>query len=424
MDHYGKGTLTNGYGVNGTVVNRTTGTINNAYGIYANMSNASTGKISNGFGVYVAPPGNSAGGKFSNYTGLYIANPSAVTGAYGLYSAGGKNFFAGNVGIGTSTPGANLEVNGTAKFDGLVTFKSGQTFPGTLTGITPGAGILSSGGSNPTLSLNTVVTNGLYAQLDGWEYYLGEPANQPWLTHRSIQFQHHCHHRVWLERGHRWQLRWRFQHRLHWWQRRIRAYGEGGNSSVSSGAGGYGLYVTGGASSGTNGESANGIMAYGGTSSNTDITPGSGVVGIGGTSLDPTQTGGFGVWASGGTDNSGGVGGIGLYAGGGTGTTAAQQGYAALFDGIVEVGSLFNTQINTNTLLLGSPTGCSSGFVGIGIGSSSFADCAHYALLSEGTNTIINRPLAAAVSISGSEWLRSQRDVLSPPAAPSPSPAT
>jgi hypothetical protein len=34
------------------------------------------------------------------------------------------------IGLGTKTPGATLEVKGTAKFDGLVTFASGQTFPG------------------------------------------------------------------------------------------------------------------------------------------------------------------------------------------------------------------------------------------------------------------------------------------------------
>ena len=152
LDHYGKGTLTNGYGVNGTVVNRAIGTINNAYGFYANMSNASTGKINNGFGVYVAAPSNATGGTFSNYTGLYIGNPTAVTGAYGLYSAGGKNYFGGNVGIGTSAPGANLEVNGTAKFDGLVTFKAGQTFPG--------AGTVSSVASGPGLTGGPITSSG------------------------------------------------------------------------------------------------------------------------------------------------------------------------------------------------------------------------------------------------------------------------
>ena len=39
----------------------------------------------------------------------------------------------GNVGIGTTNPAANLEVNGTTKFDQAVTFGGGQTFPGAAT---------------------------------------------------------------------------------------------------------------------------------------------------------------------------------------------------------------------------------------------------------------------------------------------------
>jgi hypothetical protein len=38
-----------------------------------------------------------------------------------------------NVGIGTTTPAATLEVNGTARFDSLVSFATGQTFPGAAT---------------------------------------------------------------------------------------------------------------------------------------------------------------------------------------------------------------------------------------------------------------------------------------------------
>jgi hypothetical protein len=70
------------------------------------------------------------------------------------------------VGINTTTPSATLEVNGTAKFDNLVNFASGQIFPGTLTGITAGTGINVTGSkTNPTVGINTTFANQFYAQL-------------------------------------------------------------------------------------------------------------------------------------------------------------------------------------------------------------------------------------------------------------------
>jgi hypothetical protein len=76
----------------------------------------------------------------------------------------GNLIVSGKLGIATSAPTANLEVNGTAKFDGLVTFASGQTFPGTgtgtgaITGITAGSGLKGGGTSGAiTLSLDSTV---------------------------------------------------------------------------------------------------------------------------------------------------------------------------------------------------------------------------------------------------------------------------
>ncbi|MGC1371370.1 MAG: hypothetical protein WA824_04455, partial [Candidatus Sulfotelmatobacter sp.] len=79
-----------------------------------------------------------------------------------LYEAGGNE-----IGIGTTTPAATLEVNGTAKFDGLATFNSAQTFPGTLTGVTAGTGISVTGSkTDPTININTTFANEYYPQLD------------------------------------------------------------------------------------------------------------------------------------------------------------------------------------------------------------------------------------------------------------------
>ena len=64
----------------------------------------------------------------------------------------------GLVGIGTPAPGATLEVNGTAKFDGLVTFAPGQPFPGGagVTSITAGTGLTTGTGPNPITTSGTL----------------------------------------------------------------------------------------------------------------------------------------------------------------------------------------------------------------------------------------------------------------------------
>ena len=117
------GTASYAYGIFANAV-ETAGSLGAGYGLYAEAQGAMT----NAYGVYSAVT-NYGSGKPVNGYGLYIA-PLSVTGtSYGLYQGGtsDKNYFAGNVGIGTSTPSALLEVNGAAKFDGAVNLSGGIT---------------------------------------------------------------------------------------------------------------------------------------------------------------------------------------------------------------------------------------------------------------------------------------------------------
>jgi hypothetical protein len=102
--------------------------------------------------------------------GFAVANERMRIGAAGGVSVGnsyvgtdpgaGNLIVSGKVGVGTTAPAAVLEVNGTAKFDGLVTFDSAQTFPGTgkgtITGVTASSPLTGGGTSGTvTVGLNT-----------------------------------------------------------------------------------------------------------------------------------------------------------------------------------------------------------------------------------------------------------------------------
>jgi hypothetical protein len=76
-----------------------------------------------------------------------------------------------NVGIGTRSPATTLEVNGTAKFYGAVTFAPTQTFPGTITGASTGSGLQA---NDSTMSLITSCANGQVLTWNGSGWQCGD----------------------------------------------------------------------------------------------------------------------------------------------------------------------------------------------------------------------------------------------------------
>jgi hypothetical protein len=108
--HTGTATLDNANGLMGWLQNTSTGTITNANSIITGFDNNGAGTISNGYGIQIAAPTNGGGGTITNYYGLYVARPTVAATNYAIYSAGGTNYFGGNVGIGTASPGSLLDI--------------------------------------------------------------------------------------------------------------------------------------------------------------------------------------------------------------------------------------------------------------------------------------------------------------------------
>ena len=112
--------------------NTTTG-----YGFRATPILTSSGAMGAWQAFEARTPTISGSGGIASAYGLYV-QPQKVTGVgagFGVYETGASdiNYLAGSLGIGTATPSANLEVNGTAKFDGAVTFAGAETATGNLT---------------------------------------------------------------------------------------------------------------------------------------------------------------------------------------------------------------------------------------------------------------------------------------------------
>lgn len=115
----GSGTQSYLYGQATEVIQQGPGSLTNGYSsLFRVVNNSSTGgSITNGYGVFVDTP--QGGGTIMNAYGLYI-RPQTVSGVstgYSIFQAGPSdiNSFAGSVGIGTTSPGAKLEIDGNLK---------------------------------------------------------------------------------------------------------------------------------------------------------------------------------------------------------------------------------------------------------------------------------------------------------------------
>lgn len=86
--------------------------------------------------IYIKTPYNSGTGSYNNLYGVYIEpqKQSYVANAYGIYSSGTSdiNYFAGNVGIGTSSPQAKLDIVGATKINGNTKITGALVVTGTL----------------------------------------------------------------------------------------------------------------------------------------------------------------------------------------------------------------------------------------------------------------------------------------------------
>jgi fibronectin-binding autotransporter adhesin len=103
--------------------------VTDAHGTSSWIFHGGTGNITNGYAVYAGVQKFSSGNVLTG-AGVYIDDIEANT-DYGIYQAGTNddNFFAGNVGIGTTAPGAKLDVDGDLRLRGATSGYVGLQAP-------------------------------------------------------------------------------------------------------------------------------------------------------------------------------------------------------------------------------------------------------------------------------------------------------
>jgi hypothetical protein len=98
-----------------------TGTIqrNEGLEIITGNAGAAGASIINDYSMYVFSPNHAQ--PMTNHYGIYLEDQDfGVNDSYAIYSAGGKNYLAGNLGIGTSAPQARLHIGGAPGVDGIM----------------------------------------------------------------------------------------------------------------------------------------------------------------------------------------------------------------------------------------------------------------------------------------------------------------
>jgi hypothetical protein len=112
--HDGTGTVTGLYGLNSGAINNSTGTVTDSYGIVAYIG-TNNGTLTNTYGIYIDD----------------VTNGTQTNQAFGLYQAdtGARNYFAGNVGIGTTDPSVALDVVGAITSSTTVTANTSVSTP-------------------------------------------------------------------------------------------------------------------------------------------------------------------------------------------------------------------------------------------------------------------------------------------------------
>ena len=123
FDHNSGLSIVNGIGLSVATKSSGTSSYTTATAVNVSLDNAISANMANGYGQWVKVT--NAGtmttaygqritltnsGSMTNSYGLYVENPLIGANHYSIFSAAGKSYFAGDVGLGTTTPAAKLHV--------------------------------------------------------------------------------------------------------------------------------------------------------------------------------------------------------------------------------------------------------------------------------------------------------------------------